>query len=291
MKSMTGYGTVEEKVGKGRLFVEIKSVNHRFNEVNVKIPGRMSSLESLIRKHVQKKFSRGKFDVFFKEKEPLFGSVHISIDRDLARKYQKTLKQLKKELGLKNEIDFFSTVGLDRIIQVEERGGSYERLWRQISKLIDKATSQVAKMRAKEGVHIKRDQQKRLNRVSALIKQVHRRSKSVRSTHIDRIRSKINGTFGQSEVEEQRLQMEAAYLGGRQDIAEELVRLESHTKQYKELLRSNGSVGRKLDFLLQEMNREANTIGAKASDANISQMIVDCKAELERLREQVQNAE
>ncbi|MBT3182515.1 MAG: YicC family protein [Deltaproteobacteria bacterium] len=291
MNSMTGYGTIEGKVGKGRLFIEIKSVNHRFNEVNVKIPGRMSVLEALIRKHLQKKFTRGKFDVYFKEKEPLFGGVRISINKELASKYQNTLKKLKKELRLKNEIDFFSTVGLDRIIKIEEKGGSYVKLWGQISKLIDNVSTQVAKMRAKEGVFIKRDQVKRLNIVSSLVKQVQRRSKSVRGAHMERIRSKINGELGQTEVDEQRLQMEAAYLGGRQDIAEELVRLASHTQQYKDLVRSNGAVGRKLDFLLQEMNREANTIGAKASDANISQMIVDCKAELERLREQVQNAE
>jgi uncharacterized protein (TIGR00255 family) len=291
MKSMTGYGTAEGKVGKGILFVELKGVNHRFSEINVKIPGRMSILEGRIRKFMQAEFDRGKIDVFFKEKEPLFGGVSISVDLELARRYQAILKKLKRDLGLSDEIDFFKVVGLDKILHVEEGDGSYDRLWGQIEVLLKRATAGMMKMRIKEGAHIRDDQLKRVERLSRLVEDIQSRSQHVRDGHMERIRSKINGAISASEIDEQRLAQEAAYLGGRQDIAEETVRLISHIKQYRHILHAKDAVGRRLDFLLQEMNREANTIGAKASDAAVSRMVVDCKAELERLKEQVQNVE
>jgi len=290
MESMTGYGTAEGRVGKGRLFVEIKSVNHRFNEINVKIPPRMGVLESYIRKRLVDKFHRGKVDVFFKEKEPLFGGVNISLDTELARQYKRLLGKLRKDLAVDAKGDFVQVVGLDRILRVEEKEGSYERLWAQIARLIDRASSGVISMRSREGEHIKRDQRKRLEKVGILIRKIKKQSDAALGRHFDRLRRKVQGAAGQ-QVDEQRLQAEVAYLGGRQDIAEELIRLGSHVKQYSNLVKSREPVGRKLDFLLQEMGREVNTIGAKASDARISQLVVDCKSELERLREQVQNVQ
>jgi len=291
MKSMTGHGVAEGNVGRGRLYVEIKSINHRFNEIIVKIPGRMSILESNIRKHLQNRFYRGKIDVFFKEKEPLFGGVTVSIDTELAVKYKRAIQKLRKDLNLEGNIDYLQTIGLDRIIRTEEKAGSYEKLWRQISKLLNRATANVEKMRVKEGAYILRDQRKRIIAAQSMIKKIRKRSGTVRTSHVEKIRNKLSCVIGTSEIDEQRLQLEAAYLGGRQDIAEEVVRLESHTKQYLGMLGVKKPIGRKLDFLLQEMNREVNTIGAKAADAKISQMVVECKSEIERLKEQVQNIE
>jgi len=290
MESMTGYGTSEGRVGKGRLFVEVKSVNHRFNEINVKIPPRMGVLESHIRKRLVEKFPRGKVDVFFKEKEPLFGGMTISLDMEMARQYKRLLGRARKDLGIEARGDFLQIVGLDRVLRVEEKEGSYERLWSQIARLVDQAVRGVVTMRAKEGEHIKQDQRKRLAKIRELTKRVRRQSDAALGRHFARLRKKVQGAAGQ-QVDEQRLQAEVAYLGGRQDIAEELIRLESHVKQYGGLLNSREPVGRKLDFLLQEMGREVNTIGAKAGDAKISQLVVDCKSELERLREQVQNVQ
>jgi len=290
MESMTGYGTAEGKVGKGRLFVEIKSINHRYNEINVKIPPRMGVLEAHIRRRLAAKFPRGKVDVFFKEKEPLFGGVSIALDTELAKQYKRIIGKLRKDLSIEARGDFVELVGLERILRVEEKGGSYERLWAQIARHVDRAARGVIAMRAKEGEHIKRDQKKRLEKVGALTKRIKRQSNAALGKHFNRLRKKVQGAAGQ-QVDEQRLQAEVAYLGGRQDIAEELIRLESHVKQYMSLIRARESVGRKLDFLLQEMGREINTIGAKASDAKISQLVVDCKSELERLREQVQNVQ
>jgi uncharacterized protein (TIGR00255 family) len=290
MHSMTGYGTAEGRVGKGRLFVEIKGVNHRFNEINIKIPPRMGVLESYIRKRVTSRFSRGKIDVFFKEKEPLFGGVSLSMDLPLARQYQRMLAKLRKDLGLSGSADLVEIVGLDRLLHVEEGEGAYERLWGQIERLLDAASAQVLAMRVREGEHIKRDQERRLAFFQKLISRIALQSEKSLEKHLARLRRKVSDAAG-PQVDEQRLQAEVAYLGGRQDIAEELLRLESHVKQYAEFLSLREPVGRKLDFLLQEMGREVNTIGSKASDARISQIVVDCKAELERLREQIQNVE
>jgi uncharacterized protein (TIGR00255 family) len=290
MHSMTGYGTAEGKVGKGRLFVEIKSINHRFSELNVKIPPRMGVLESLIRKQLAPIFSRGKIDVFFKEKESLFGGVAISVDLELARRYQRLLAKVEKELSLPKHRDFLQIVGLERLLHVEEPEESYQRLWAQITKLLERAAAQVRSMRAKEGDHIRRDQQERLTLLKKLIGQIRQQSERMLGKHFDRLRRKISDAAG-PHVDEQRLQAEVAYLGGRQDIAEELLRLESHVKQYVDLMKLAEPIGRKLDFLIQEMGREVNTIGSKAADAQISQLVVNCKSELERLREQIQNIE
>lgn len=291
MRSMTGYGTAEGKVGKGRLFVEIKSVNHRFSEFNIKIPPRMGVLESHVRRRLQPIFQRGKVDVFFKEKEPLFGGVTVSVDTELARTYHKLIGKLRRDLGLKVDGDFLDVVGLDRILRVEEHEGSYEKLWGQVEGLLRRATQNVISMQAKEGAHLMRDQEKRLSVIRGYIKKIRSQSARVLDQHFERVRRKVSGGSEGGAIDEQRLQQEVAFLGGRQDIAEELTRLDSHVKQYGDLMRKKEPVGRKLDFLLQEMNREINTIGAKAADARISQMVVDCKSELERLKEQVQNVE
>ncbi len=291
MKSMTGFGTAEGKVGKGRLFVEIKSVNHRFSEFSIKIPSRMGVLEARIRKVLTPLYRRGKVDVFFREKESLFGGTTISIDKELAQRYRTMLRSLKRELKLKEEPSFLGTVGLDRILRVEEREGSYERLWGQIATLLKRAATSANKMRVQEGAHIKRDQKQRLDHIRRVTRAIRKQSDHALDAHLKRLRKKASGMGGAKEAGEQRLQMEVSYLSGRQDIAEELVRLESHAKQYAKLIDQKEPVGRKLDFLLQEMNREINTIGSKGSDAKISQLVVDAKSELERLREQIQNVE
>lgn len=290
MRSMTGYGTAEGNVGKGRLFVEVKSVNHRFCDINLKLPPKMGVLEPYIRKYIQDKFSRGKIDVFFKEKRQLFGGVKLAIDIDLAKQYRKSFRKLSSALGLPKEADFLRYVGMEKFVSLEEREGSYEKLWRQIEQLMKKATDHTRMMQQREGDHLLKDQRRSVNVLAKTVGKIHRQMTRVMGQHERRVRKRIAGTQT-GAFDEQRLQMEVAYLGSRQDISEELIRLESHIDQYRSLLRTRESIGRKLDFLLQEMNREVNTIGSKAADGMVSRLVVDCKATLERLREQVQNVE
>lgn len=288
MKSMTGYGTAEGKVGKGRLFLEVKTVNHRFCDINIKQPPKMGVLESYIKLFLQNRYMRGKVDVFVKEKVPLFGDFELSVDTDLARKYQNCLKKMVKDLRLNTSDEFLHYVGLDHFVMLKEKEGDYSRFWNQIEVLLTRACDHVDKMRDTEGSHTQKDQLKRVKLIEKSISNIRKRSGSALNRHRERVRNLVSGG---GQVDEQRLETEVAYLGGRQDIAEELTRLESHIKQYEALLKDRGAVGRKLDFLLQEINREVNTIGAKAADAAISRLVVDCKTELERLREQVQNVE
>lgn len=288
MKSMTGYGTAEGRVGRGRLFLEVKTVNHRFCEINIKQPPKMGVLESHIKKYLQNRYIRGKVDVFVKEKEPLFGDTELFVDTELAKKYLHCLKKLEKNLKLKASDEFLHYVAFDHFVTLKEKEGDYSRMWNQIEKLLTQACNHVDKMRGKEGSHTQQDQLKRVKLIEKYISQIHKRSSTALNRHRERVRHMVSGS---GQVDEQRLETEVAYLGGRQDIAEELTRLESHIKQYESLLKYRDAVGRKLDFLLQEVNREVNTIGAKAADAEISRLVVDCKTELERLREQVQNVE
>lgn len=288
MRSMTGYGTAEGRVGKGILFIEVKSVNHRFCDISIKQPPKMGVLESYIRKYLQDRYLRGKVDVFVKEKRSLFGDLELQIDIDLAKKYQNMLKRLDRALNLKASDEFLHYVGLDHFVSTKEKEGDYGRLWDQIARLLARACDHVDLMRTREGAHIKQDQQKRIRLIERLVAHIRRRSSVALDRHRERVRSMVSGG---GQVDETRLETEVAYIGGRQDIAEELTRLESHIKQYDSLLKGNGAVGRKLDFLLQEVNREVNTIGAKGGDATISKHVVECKTELERLREQIQNVE
>jgi len=287
---MTGYGTAEGNVGKGRLFIEVKSVNHRFCDINLKLPPKMNVLETYVRKYLQKQFSRGKIDVYIKEKRPLFGAAKLSIDMDMALQYQRNFKRLAKELGLSGGADFLKYVGMERFVSVEEGEGSYEKQWKQIELLLRKATDHVKLMQRREGNHLLREQRKLINDASKVVDKIARESMRALRQNEKRLRKRLTSSHI-SAADEQRLQMELSYLGGRQDIAEELTRLKSHISQCRSLLKSTEPIGRKFDFLLQEMNREINTIGSKAADATISRHVVDCKTKLERLREQVQNIE
>lgn len=289
MKSMTGFGTAEGSVGQGQLFIEMKSVNHRFCEPILKIPYKMGAIEGHLRKYIQHRFQRGKIELFIREKTPLFGGAKLSIDTRLAQSYSVAVGKLRRAVGDRERGDFLQYVDLDRFITLEEASGSYERLWKQIERILRKAAQQVDRMRASEGHNLSKDQRERLRIVRMTVQRIRRQSVHSLDQHMKRmqLRMSANGM----RMDEERLREEVALLGGRQDVTEELTRLESHIEQYSSILKSNGSVGRKLDFLLQEMHREINTVGSKAADAKISALVVDCKAELERLREQVQNIE
>ncbi|MBI4211632.1 MAG: YicC family protein [Deltaproteobacteria bacterium] len=289
MQSMTGYGIAEGSVGRGRLFVEVKSINHRFCEVVLKLPPKMGSIEGHMRKWLQERFHRGKIEVYMKEKSSLFGQAEFIVNEELAKGYRESFRKLRKSLGDNGPNDFLQYVDIERFITVIERDGDYERFWRSIERLLTVAAAHVDKMRTAEGRFIERDQRKRLKLLFKLIARIQFIAAKSVDQHVERLRRRM--TKESTHLDEEKIQAEAAFLGGRQDIAEELTRLQSHAHQYDKLLSSSGGLGRKLDFLLQEMNREINTIGSKAGDAKISQLVVDCKTELERLREQVQNIE
>ena len=280
MKSMTGYGAATGKVGRGRLYIELKTINHRYCEITLRIPPRMGSLESYLRGYLQDRFQRGKMDVYLKELDSIFGTAELVLDVELARQYQTALKRLQKSLKLPDRADPLALMGVEHFIQTKEKEGNYVAYWKEIQKLLATAVAQVERMRSSEGSHLLADQKRRLKTLQGLLDKIKTRSdRNAKERRTVLVENPVNGN------------METNLSIDKMDITEELTRLKSHAKQYGGLLQKKEEVGRKLDFLIQEMHREINTIGAKAGDAQISGYVVDGKALLENLREQVQNIE
>lgn len=290
MKSMTGYGASEGKVGDGVLFVEIKSVNSRFLDVNCKLPPKMNPIESKIRRLVQDNVVRGKVEVFLKDKREFGDPYELCLNWNLARQYKRCLSELTKTLGLEASSHLLEVVDLKELVTFYEKPIAFNRLWGQIEQIIIVALKKFEQMRVKEGSAIKRDQIKRLSLLTRLIGSIEKKSRARTGEYRNKLRSKIleNNCSG---LDPQRLESEVAIQTDRTDVTEEIIRLQSHVSQYRSLVTKSGAIGRQIDFLLQEMHREINTLGSKANDGDISRFVVSAKSELEKLREQVQNVE
>ncbi len=269
MRSMTGYGAAEGKVGRGKIFVEIRAVNHRYCDLQVRMPPKMGALEPKVRKLLQGCIDRGKVDFFLKERIGIESNVRLIINEPLVRQYQSVLRKLSRMVGQKVPGDLLNVVDIKDLLQVREGEVSYESLWPQMRRVVNQATAKFNKMRETEGRFLHQDQVKRAGRIALLVR------------HIQKLAAQ----------DEARLQNDGSVMADRVDVAEEITRLQSHLNQYREVLTAGGAIGRQLDFLLQEMNREINTIGSKALNVSISRLVVEAKSELEKLREQAQNIE
>lgn len=280
MKSMTGYGSAEGRVGDGILFAEVRSINSRFLDVNCKIPPSMYPIEPNIKKTIQNNIIRGKIEVFLKEKKELAQSFELVVNTRLVKEYKKALAQIMGMIGVKASSHLLEVVDLKDLVVHRDKPVNIELYWRQISSVIMVAIRKNDKMRRQEGDAIKTDQFKRLHSLEKTIFSIETLS-NARSAKLHKgvENNTKEGTNGISSLLD------------RLDITEEITRLESHLSQYKNLIKKNGAIGRQLDFLLQEMHREINTLGSKASDGKISSYVVEAKAELEKLREQAQNIE
>jgi len=280
MESMTGFGQAEGKVGKGKLYVELKTINHRYGEMNFRIPPRMGSLEGRIRDFLKVKIQRGKCDLYIREVEPVFGEAVLNLDLELAQKYQKAVEVLRKKLKSPQTTDILALAGVDRFIRAYEPDGDYSRLWRDVEKLLQKAWQQIEKMRRTEGTFLLKDQKKRLQLLDSALGKIEKISHR-------NLRQKQEEAVPDIMMNNQN----PVSFNNKMDISEEVTRLRSHVEQYRDMLSSHEPIGRKIDFLIQEMHREVNTIGAKGQDAEIARFVVEVKAELEKLREQIQNVE
>lgn len=274
MKSMTGFGAAEGKVGKGTIFVEIKSVNHRYCDVLLKIPPKFNVLDPRMRKLIQSRIGRGKVEVFMKEKRGIEPAPVIKPNLQMAAAYQRALKSLATAIGGKAP-SLLDAVDLRELVTIEEPAVQYDRYWRELQAVMQRALSQMERMRIAEGSHLKQDQMRRLASLDKLSRRIGKRAERIQTLAPSPLPADMQEPAARPLVE----------------ITEELIRLQSHIHQYRRYAVQSGPIGRQLDFLLQEMNREINTIGSKGNDAAISQLVVECKAELEKLREQVQNIE
>jgi uncharacterized protein (TIGR00255 family) len=292
LKSMTGYGSISLQQGNRTYLIEVKSVNHRYCDVNVKIPSQYGFLENEIKKFIKERFSRGRFDVYLDIDELEGNSRKISFDHALAARYLKELKELGTELGIETPIDLFSLIKLPEVIKIEKEPEDQEEIIQSVQKTLELALTQLEEMRKKEGELLRQEILTILNRIQAATLRISERAPLIpveyKKNLQERVRNLLENTL---EVDEARLLQEVAIFAERMDITEELARLNSHLTQFYKLTESEEPVGKRLDFLIQEMNREVNTIGSKANDALVSQEVVEIKTEMERMREQVQNIE
>jgi uncharacterized protein (TIGR00255 family) len=291
--SMTGYGRKEARTVDSVFTIEIRSVNNRYIDVQARTPRDLAVLEPRLRKAVQERFSRGRFDLFISRNGNGEKPGALALDYELAEKLAGHLKGLKERLSLSGEVDLALLLGVfPDLITREEVREDVESLWQVISRGLVDAMADLQSMRAAEGAALARDISERL----AVIERLTAAVRSLAPATVDHARKRIADAVNRlvgAQPDPARLAQEVAFLAERTDVTEELTRLDSHIGQFRSMVEdgSREAVGRKLDFLLQEMGREANTIASKAMDAEISLNVVTIKAELEKIREQVQNIE
>jgi uncharacterized protein (TIGR00255 family) len=291
IKSMTGYGKAELSTGTGRVVVEIRSVNHRYGEMTIKMPRTWLALENEVKKCVSARIKRGKVDVFIQRETGGGGANLPQVNLPLARAYLAALLKLKEDLGLDEPVTLAQVIAQKDVLASGEAEVEAEELQEELMSVVSAAVDSLEAMRAREGEALLSDIRQRRELLASLIERIAARAPQVPAEYAVRLQERIAQLLRETAVDEGRLAQEVALMADRSDVTEELVRFRSHLGQLDAALRLGEPVGRKLDFLLQELNREANTIGSKANDAEVAAAVVALKAELEKIREQVQNIE
>lgn len=289
--SMTGYGRSEEALAGGTVTAELRSVNHRFCEIVVRLPKAVSSLEEELKRMIQQRCARGRIELTVSLSGGKETGKQLSLDQALARQYHGLLRDLKKQLRLSGSIDVATLAGYRDLISVTDRPVDEKRLLETAKRVTTEALSMLDQMRRREGAALAKDLKHRLHTVREEIGHVEKRSPYVAQEYLARLKARVAKLTELPELDEGRLSQELALYADRCDISEEVTRLASHLAQCETTLRSAEPMGRTLDFLLQEIGREVNTIGSKANDADIAMHAVKLKGELEKIREQVQNIE
>lgn len=291
LKSMTGYGRSEAVVGSKKITVEIKSVNHRFSDYNIKVPRQYSYLEEYVRKMISESVSRGKIDVYINIETQGEADKIITVNKELAGNYISAMRELCTEYGLKDDLTLSSLVSFSDIFSSELKRDDEDELWKNVSSVIQPALEAFISMREREGSRIEEDLAARVEYMTELVKEIDRRSPETVKEYQEKLYAKIHELLDEQSIDESRILTETAIFADKVAVNEETVRLFSHFDEFKEIINSGEPAGRRLDFLIQEINREVNTIGSKASDLDIAKTVVTLKGEVEKLREQVQNIE
>lgn len=291
VRSMTGYGKGEHMANDYRFVVEMKSVNHRYNDISIKLPRFMNELEDAIRKKAMQHIARGKTDIYITFEAFSNHDVVVKINEPLAKAYTEKLYELEQKFGLYSEYKLDLVARFADVISVEKAEEQKEVLWETLLPALDEAILKFVEMRQKEGEALVNDILKKRNLIQQMTKQIKKRSPIVVKEYKEKLENRIKELSSGMEIDEQRIAMETALFADRSCVDEEITRLESHIVQLKEILQKGGQIGRKLDFLVQEMNREVNTIASKANDIEITGITIDMKSEIEKIREQIQNIE
>jgi len=291
IRSMTGYGSAELERDGQRLSAEIRSVNHRFCEVSIRAPKLVSLFEDQIRQLVQERFSRGKLNLSISWSGAGDSGEVLRLNETVTDRYVALLEQLQKRYGLQGGVDVSMLAALPDVFAWEHTALSDEETWSLLRSLVEKACESMNQMKGREGTALARDLEERLALIRAALDRVIERAPMRPLEMKERLTERIRPLLGEVDLDPVRVAQEVAFYADRLDCTEECVRLAAHLDQFRHLIEGPELAGRKLNFLLQEMNREANTIGSKANDVEIGHAVIVMKEEIERIREQVQNVE
>ena len=291
LKSMTGYGRGEQIIGNKKIMVEVKSVNHRFSDYNIKVPRQYGFLEERLRHKIGEFAARGKIDLYVGIESCGEADKTISVNTELAGEYISALRSLCKEFNITDDISASSISRFGDIFTAEPKREDEEELWAAVDTVSTEALTAFSQMREREGGRIEADLRARVNYMKELAAKVDERSPQIVAEYKQKLYDKINETLEGREIDDARVLTEVALFADKVAVNEETVRLASHYVEFDEIMDSGEPAGRKLDFLIQEINREVNTIGSKASDLEVAKIVVTLKGEIEKLREQIQNIE
>lgn len=291
LKSMTGYGRCETVTEGKKILVEIKSVNHRFSDYNIKVPRHLGFLEDKTRQYASQRVTRGKIDIYVAVENYDEADHDIMLNTELAKNYIEVLQELRDKFGLRDDISVSSVARYNDIFKTERREDDQDKMWELVKSVMSEAMDAFIAMREREGERIEKDLRDRIAYMSDLARQVDERSPQTVAEYRDKLYAKIKELLEDRDIDEARILTEVAIFADKVAVNEETVRLSSHFDEFYQILDSGEPAGRKLDFLIQEINREVNTIGSKASDIEIAKIVVTLKGEIEKLREQIQNIE
>lgn len=291
LKSMTAYGSAESLKDNLEFIVEIRSGNYRYREIVLRLPQSLQPFEEKVRSVVSSTVKRGRIEISIQIKDNGDKDLKLELNRPLVKAYINVFNELNEEFGCKQSIDLSFLSQLKDVIITKQDSIDLETVWPNLEVVINKALLSMESMRINEGRALEKDFLKRLDRIKGYIDEIRSRTKVIIESYRDKLRQKINKLIKPIEINEDRLMQEVALIADRSDITEELIRVESHLEQFRNFMDQDDVIGRRLDFLLQEINREVNTMGSKAADSLVSQLAVEIKAELEKLREQIQNVE
>ncbi|EOD01307.1 YicC/YloC family endoribonuclease [Caldisalinibacter kiritimatiensis] len=292
IRSMTGFGKGESKDSVRHFTVEVRSVNNRYNDIIIRMPKHLKYIEDRIKKLIKTKVSRGRVEVYINLEYIGDSDVTVKVDLNLAESYNKALKELCNHTGIKDNVTLSVLTKFPDIINTEKKEEDADEVWNCLKMALEEALDKMIAMRIKEGEELAKDISEKVVDIEDMVSFIEQRSPQVVNEYKEKLWNRIDELLEDKyEIDENRLANEVAIFADKSDINEEVVRLYSHMKQLIDTLKLNGPVGRKLDFLLQEANREVNTIGSKVGDVDIKKKVIEIKSELEKIREQVQNIE
>ena len=291
MLSMTGYGSAKGSVEGQVITVELKSVNNRYLDCSVRLPRNFLFAEDVVKQAVSAGVSRGKVDVFVSAQASQDSGTVVTVNEDLARGYRDAVAHIAETLGLESGLNAFSIARFPDVLTIERRELDRDKAAAALSEITAKAVEEFNAMREREGDRLRRDMLGKIETIESLVSVVEERSPQTVKEYRERLEARLHDILADRSLDEQRVITEAAIFADRTAVDEETVRLRSHISQFRAMLEEGSPIGRKMDFLVQEFNRESNTIGSKCSDASLAKVVVELKSEIEKIREQLQNVE